>query len=302
MKKLKKLVMAMAMIVAFAAVAPSFNIQTPFVDEVSAGTKTYSNILVGQSFTYSVTGTKIKSISFSKKGILKAKKNSKTKYTLKAKKAGSTTVTAKYTNGRSRKFKVNVSSVKSVKVTAVSMNSNGEVIFKLKNTGKCSFETYGFDYALCDSYGNILTTGTRTVSYLNAGSTAYVTAYVGTKYLGADLSKTVTAINGSKCYISFRYKYTKYTEKKDQVAVTCSHDATAKSTKVKLKNKTKKNVSAVIDVRYYKDGQLVYTYPSPFFLTSKKSETKTQTVPNSVDFDTVKYTLRAYTKSYISDY
>lgn len=295
MKTIKKIAMALALVLAFSVVAPAFNVATPFTEEVQAKSSVRTeNVLVGEAFYYEVWGGKIKSVSFSKKGVLSKKKNSSSKYTFKAKKAGTTVVSIKTSDGKTKKIKIVVNSPKKLSVSFESYcPTTGYAFFKVKNDTSITFSSLTFSYVLRDATGAEVKSGKLYADYMPYKSSSFEQIYVYDPSI--DFSKSTFTFEPNSSYHSFGYKFTKLANKKGKdYKLTTTKDGNY--IHCKLKNKKSTDFNADVMGKFYKNGELVYVSHTYMYVEGKKSKTSDMYVSNYVDYDNVEYTVHAYTK------
>ncbi len=179
---------------------------------------------------------------------------------------------------------------------AVTTHSSGKysstISFNVKNTSGVFLNSGEFTYELLDATGSLVERGTFTLTDLYPNKSIH--KIVDYSYKDAPIAAArITKFKGKRS--STNYKYTDLSKK---ISVKLkSEDSSSKT--FKIKNKTKKDVTADVEVLFYDaNDNLIYVRTIYVYLKSKGVQTESV---NYIPDGAVRYKIntRAYTKTYI---
>lgn len=267
MKKIKKLALALAIVFSICTVASTLQMATPFTEQVEAKTKSESvQFFKGQKIGYEALLGKFSKVTSSNSKIVKVTGKTSTKFYLVGKKPGKATVTVKFKGGQTNKIYVTIGDPKKVKVSYVSRSvTNHRVFFKITNKSGIDLSSATVKYILRDNTGKEQSSGRIYDNdyLLNGKSSIY-----GVYYYGNDpapvLSKSTVTIEK---LIPETHKTVKLKKNKHY---TYSTKRTSSGVKVNLKNKIKKSIICRVDVKFYKNGELIEAKSTYAYVSAKK--------------------------------
>ena len=294
MKRIKKLALALAIVFSICTIASTLQMTTPFTEQVEAKTKSESvQFFKGQKMGYEAIIGKFSKVTSSNKKIVTVTGKTSTKFYLVGKKPGKATVTVKFKSGQKQKIYVTIGDPKKVKVSYVSRSvTNHKVFFKITNKSGIDISSATVKCILRDNTGKEQSSGRiyENDYLLNGKSSIHGVYYYG-NYPAPVLSKSTVAIEKLNPLTNKTVKL------KKSKHYTYSTKNTSSGVKVKLKNKIGKSIICRIDVKFYKNGELIGTNNTCAYVNSKKSYS-TDVSSYGADFDKATVTVTSFYKEY----
>lgn len=261
---------------AFLAMAMIVTLVPPVTAQ--AATKTQKMTLyVGEAVNLSYYNADIKSISSSKKSVVKVAKvkGEKRKATLDAKKAGKATVTVK-TNKGNEKYVITVKKFDiSIKMTEM---APGKILLTIKNNTSQTFNFIKVAYTLYSPDGEPLVKDEKTVDNVVAKKTVYDTISYSTYQYNVDVTQCVAKAKVYDLYGGGRSLSRKYKNQSSNVTVKDSIDGQ----KITLTSKNKSNKTSVQGNNYIllydENGKVVDMLTSSFYLKAGGMDTNSRSI------------------------
>lgn len=268
MKKLLTLCLAAAMVVT--ALVPV---------TAEAATKTKSLTLYKGEAFYITDYSKVKSVSSSKKSVVKVAKDKEnnTHANIFALKSGKATVTIKTGYG-TKKYVITVKNPSfSVKLKDM---GDGNVLLCVKNNTKQTFEDVEVQYTLKDADGNPCQSEVEKLHDVVAGKSVYKTIYYSTYSLSVDFSKSSAKV--VSVFHNPNYKYTNQSSK-----VTTKVKENGDKLAITSKNPSKSvSISGANYVLFYDEsGKIIYESTDYFYLSKGAVDTSSIYAPSSLSYD-----------------
>ena len=265
------------------------------IGKVSDAAGNSYTLLKGEKIVITIFGTNIRSVSSSKKSVLAVKKSGSNKAVVTAKKSGKAKVTVRGVNGGVKSYSFTVKNPKySWKVAGVYQKDNKySITYEIVNKSGVYLTSGKFKYHLFDASGVEIKSDAFTVFRFLPGVKCYYT--VSYYALDGQTLGNATLTNDEYSH-NFKYKAVNVSKKMKITKI----DRVDNNINFTIKNPTKENVEAIVDVVFYDAvGQIVDTASSSCYMTSKGVNTKTVYAPSN-DWTEYKYSVRAVYEKYIS--